>query len=102
MERQPSPGQSDLPQTQKRKCRTRSHQRKPAARTGPPTEEKVQRERQEVVAAVASLGVSSPGPVSPSQGASEERSESDSESLASLPSSMILPVITSVTAYELI
>ncbi|KAJ1131223.1 hypothetical protein NDU88_009562 [Pleurodeles waltl] len=78
---------------QKRKRRPRFCRMRPSALVSPPTEEV-----QKVVAAVNLLGGSSQESVAPSQGAFEERTDSDSESTALEPSSVILPVVTLGTA----
>ncbi|KAJ1105579.1 hypothetical protein NDU88_002984 [Pleurodeles waltl] len=98
----PNPGLSDLPQTQKRKRRPRSLRRKPAASTGPPTEQEVQRGRLEPVVAAASLSGPSLGHRSTSRGSSEDGCESDRESLTLMPFSEILLVVTPGTADKLI
>ncbi|KAJ1128693.1 hypothetical protein NDU88_007068 [Pleurodeles waltl] len=96
-------GPSRPPQSQKRKRFPCSRQWERATLTGSPTAQEAQKGRQEEVAAVASLGGSSPDPLSLLREASADGTDSGRDSISSIPFSDIRPVVTlGTTADEII
>ncbi|KAJ1096610.1 hypothetical protein NDU88_001745 [Pleurodeles waltl] len=83
-------------------CLTWTRRRLSTTGPGPLTAEEAQEERQRVVAAVALMRDSSLSNLSPAREMIKEQTDSDSESVASTHSSVILPVVTPGTSDELI
>ncbi|KAJ1146330.1 hypothetical protein NDU88_012607 [Pleurodeles waltl] len=102
MELQPNPGPIGLPRMQKKNVNLAPAEGDRLHWLTRPPQEEMQKECQKVVAAVTSLGGWSSGPMSLSQGDSEERTDFDSESTASAHSSVVLTVVPPGTADELI